>query len=194
MLTKRRLTCTTQWTPNSTLLLNGLCRCIYKTWMEGTYGFFYLPNKNPNFFCDYWTKSDEIFAEMQIISYICHNPKAYIKHSSQFRKLLINAESPIIFFFFFFFWGGGTICILASPNLLTAILAVVIHVTRSIQATTITWIHLEAYKTVDIMKCCYSRLFSHIFLLFYCLENVLVIIDQNFVLFINAHLHRICLF
>ena len=43
----RKETRTTQWTLNSTLLLNGLCRGIYKTGIEGTYD---IPNKNLNFF------------------------------------------------------------------------------------------------------------------------------------------------
>ena len=43
----RKETHTTQWTLNSTLILNGLCRCIYKNWMEGNYD---ISNKNPHFF------------------------------------------------------------------------------------------------------------------------------------------------
>ena len=39
---------------------------VYKTWMEGTYD---IPNKNPNF-CDFLTKSDGVFAKMQLFSYI----------------------------------------------------------------------------------------------------------------------------
>ena len=62
----RRQTHTTQWTQNSALLSNDLCRYIYKTWMEGTYDIPY----NFFFFHDYWIKSDGFFAEMQ-------NPKSY---------------------------------------------------------------------------------------------------------------------
>ena len=40
------------------------------------------------FLCDYWTKSDGIFAKMQIISYIFIILK-HIQVSSQFRKLLM---------------------------------------------------------------------------------------------------------
>ena len=35
---------TTQGTQNSVLLLNGLCRLMYRTWMESTYD---KHNKNP---------------------------------------------------------------------------------------------------------------------------------------------------
>ena len=48
------------------------------------------------------TKSNGIFAEMQIISYSFYNPKA---HSDEFTNLkTIDAESPI---FPPFFLGGG---------------------------------------------------------------------------------------
>ena len=46
------------------------------------------------FLRDYWTKSDGVFAEMQII--ILYNPKAY---SGLFTiSKVIDAESPIIIF------------------------------------------------------------------------------------------------
>ena len=50
---------------NSVLLLTGLCRLMYKTWMESTYD----KQQKSIFLCDYWTKSDGVFTEMQIISY-----------------------------------------------------------------------------------------------------------------------------
>ena len=53
--------------------------------MEGTYD---IPNKNPNFFVTTGTKSDGVFAEMQIISYIFIILK-HIQVSSQFRKILM---------------------------------------------------------------------------------------------------------
>ena len=43
----RKETRATQWTQNAVLLLNDLCRFMYKTWMEGTYD---KHNKNPYFF------------------------------------------------------------------------------------------------------------------------------------------------
>ena len=56
------------------------------------------------FFRDYWTKSDEIFAEMQIISHI----SIFLKHiqvNSQFWKLLMLK----VRLYFLVGWGGGTI-------------------------------------------------------------------------------------
>ena len=44
----------------------GIMWCIYKTWIEGTYDIPYK-KKIP---ISSWTKSDGVFAEMQIISYI----------------------------------------------------------------------------------------------------------------------------
>ena len=71
---------------------------IYKTWMEGTYD---IPNKNPHFFLNNWTKSDGVFAKMQIISYSFIILK-HIQVSSQFRKLLM-----LKVWLSFFFGGGG---------------------------------------------------------------------------------------
>ena len=59
-------------------------------------------NKNPNFFRDYWTTSDGVFAEMQIIRYIFIILK-HIQVSSQFRNLLM-LKVRLSFF--------GTICIM----------------------------------------------------------------------------------
>ena len=39
---------------------------VMKTWMEGTYD---IPFKTKIRICDYWTKLDGVFSEMQIISY-----------------------------------------------------------------------------------------------------------------------------
>ena len=58
---------------------------VYKTWMEGTYD---IPNKKSIFLHDYRTKSNGVFAEMQIISYIFIILK-HIQVRSQFRKLLM---------------------------------------------------------------------------------------------------------
>ena len=52
---------------------------------EGTYE---IPNKNPHFFVITEPKSDGVFTEMQIISYICIILK-HIQVSSQFLKLLM---------------------------------------------------------------------------------------------------------
>ena len=60
--------------------------------MEGTYD---MPYKIL-YLCDYWTKSDGVFAEMQIISYIIIILKTY---SDQFTiSKNVGAESPIIIF------------------------------------------------------------------------------------------------
>ena len=92
----RKETRTTQWTRNSLLILNGLCRFMYKTWMESTYG---KPNINPYFFVTTEPNRMGFFAEMQIISdsFIILIPKAY---SDWFTILkAIDAESPIVIFF-----------------------------------------------------------------------------------------------
>ena len=39
---------------------------FFQAWMEGTHD---MPYKKSLFLRDYWTKSDGVFAEMQIISY-----------------------------------------------------------------------------------------------------------------------------
>ena len=96
---ERKETHTTQWTRNSLILLNGLCRFMYKTWMESTYD---KPiKKKSTFLRDYWTNSDGVFAEMQIISYSF----LFLKH-----RLIYNFESYWLWKsdcnFFFFFWGG----------------------------------------------------------------------------------------
>ena len=82
---ERKETHTTQWTLNSTLLLNGLCRCVYKTWMKGAYD---IPNKNPYFFMTTEPNWMGVFVEMQIISYIFIILK-HIQVSSHFQKLLM---------------------------------------------------------------------------------------------------------
>ena len=73
---------------------------LYKTWMEGTYDI--RKKKKSTFLCDYWTKSDGVFAEMQIISYIFLILKD-IQVSSQFRKKLLILKVWLSFF-------SGTIC------------------------------------------------------------------------------------
>ena len=79
--------------------LNGLCRCIIIQNLDG--GTYDVPNKISTFLRDYWTKSDGVFAEMQIISYIFIILK-HIPVSSQFRKLLMLKVRLSCF---------GTICI-----------------------------------------------------------------------------------
>ena len=67
--------------------------------MEGTYD---IPNNNKKstFLHDYWTKSDGVLAELQIISYIFIILK-HIQVSSQFRKLLM-----LKVWLSFFFWDN----------------------------------------------------------------------------------------
>ena len=87
----RKETHTTQhWIPHSFWMVYA---DVYKTWMEGTYD---IPNKKSTFLCDYWTKSDRVLTEMQIISYIFIILK-HIQVSFIISKV-IDAESPIIIF------------------------------------------------------------------------------------------------
>ena len=69
-----------------TLLLNGLCRCIYTK--LGWTGLMTYLTKIHISSRPYWTKLDGVFAEMQIIGYIFIILK-HIQVSSQFRKLLM---------------------------------------------------------------------------------------------------------
>ena len=61
------------------------CRFMYKSWMECTYD---KHLKKSIFLHDFWAKSDGVFAEMQIISYIFIILK-HIEIDLQFGKLLM---------------------------------------------------------------------------------------------------------
>ena len=64
-----------------------------KILMEGTYD---MPYKKSIFLCDYWTKSDGVFAEMQMISY-----SFVIIKNFQIKFTIvkdIDLENPIVIF------------------------------------------------------------------------------------------------
>ena len=91
-----------------------------KIWMEGSYDMTFLIKSL--FLHDYWTKSDGVFAEMQIISYYFIILK-HIQINSQCRKIMmlkVRLSSSSSSSSFFFFGGGGQsvyICTAAASKI-----------------------------------------------------------------------------